>query len=128
MPIALAVLLSFVLSPLILVLRRIRVPRTLSVALVVSAAFFGILSVGTVVTLQVADLASELPRYQQTIRDKIRTLKGATEGSGTFDRLSRMLQELGTEFETAAAPRPDSAPMPWRSTSRSRVRSPWRRP
>lgn len=111
-PIALAVLLSFVLSPLILVLRRIRVPRTLSVALVVSAAFFGILSVGTVVTLQVADLASELPRYQQTIRDKIRTLKGATEGSGTFDRLSRMLQELGTEFETAAAPRPDSAPMP----------------
>lgn len=111
-PVALSVLLSFVLSPLILVLRRIRVPRTLSVAVVVVAAFLGIITVGTVVTLQVADLASELPRYQQTIRDKIRTLKGATEGSGTFDRLSQMLQELGTEFETAAGPRPENAPMP----------------
>lgn len=111
-PVALSVLLSFVLSPLILVLRRIRVPRTLSVAVVVVTAFLGIITVGTVVAMQVADLASELPRYQQTIRDKIRTLKGATEGSGTFDRLSRMLQELGTEFEAATPQRPDNAPMP----------------
>ena len=111
-PIALAVLLSFVLAPLILVLRRLRLPRTLSVAVVVVAAFLGIITVGGVVALQLADLATELPRYQQTIREKIRTLKGATEGSGTFDRLSQMVQELGTELESPQALRPENAPMP----------------
>ncbi|MEW6256824.1 MAG: AI-2E family transporter [Pseudomonadota bacterium] len=111
-PVAIAVLLSFVLSPVILVLRRIRVPRTLAVVLVVLVALFGILSLTTLVALQVADLASELPRYTQTIREKVRTLKGATEGTGTWDRLSAMVEDLGSELQPAPAARPDGAPLP----------------
>lgn len=111
-PIALAVLLSFVLSPVILLLRKIRVPRTLAVVVVVVAALSGILALGTVVALQVADLAGELPRYQQTIREKVRALKGATEGPGTWDRLTAMVQDLGHELEERAPVRPEGAPLP----------------
>lgn len=111
-PVALAVLLSFVLSPVIMVLRRIRVPRTLAVVLVVFVALLGILSLTTLVALQVADLASELPRYTQTIREKVRTLKGATEGPGTWDRLSAMFEDLGNEIQAAPAARPEGAPLP----------------
>ena len=111
-PVALAVLLSFVLSPVIMVLRRIRVPRTLAVVLVVFVALLGILSLTTLVAFQVADLASELPRYTQTIREKVRTLKGATEGPGTWDRLSAMFEDLGNEIQAAPAARPEGAPLP----------------
>ncbi len=111
-PVALAVLLSFVLSPVILVLRRIKVPRTLSVAIVVVVAFLGIITLGGVVATQVGELASDLPRYQQTMREKIRTLKETTEGSGTFDRLARMLQELGREIDPPTAQTQSNAPMP----------------
>lgn len=111
-PVALAVLLSFVLSPVIMVLRRGRVPRTLAVVAVVLVALLGILTLTTVVALQVAELAGELPRYQQTIREKVRTLKGATEGPGTWDRLSVMLEELGNEIQTEPAPRAEGAPLP----------------
>ncbi|MEP9377839.1 AI-2E family transporter [Aquabacter sp. CN5-332] len=111
-PVALAVLLSFVLSPVILVLRRIKVPRTLSVAVVMVVAFLAIIMLAGVVASQVAELAGDLPRYQQTMREKIRSLKEATEGSGTFDRLSRMLQELGNEIERPQAPSPESSQTP----------------
>ncbi|WP_245454150.1 AI-2E family transporter [Aquabacter cavernae] len=111
-PIALAVLLSFVLFPVIILLRKVRVPRTLAVVAVVLVALSGILSLTAVVALQVADLASELPRYQQTIREKVRTLKGATEGAGTWDRLSAMLEDLGHEFEERSPIRPEGAPLP----------------
>lgn len=115
-PVALAVLLSFVLSPVILVLRRVKVPRTMSVVVVMVVAFLAVIMLAGVVASQVAELAGDLPRYQQTMREKIRSLKEATEGAGTFDRLSRMLQELGNEIErpqaTSQEISPANAPLP----------------
>ncbi|TCT01565.1 AI-2E family transporter [Aquabacter spiritensis] len=110
-PIALAVLLSFVLAPLILGLRRLRLPRTLSVIVVVAFAFVGIVTLGGVVASQIVELATDLPRYQQTMREKIRTLKDTAEGSGTFDRLGQMFQDLGREIDRPDIPAP-GGPMP----------------
>ena len=45
-PIALAILLSFVLAPLVRLLQRLRVPRAAAVLLVVLSAFAGIFAIG----------------------------------------------------------------------------------
>ncbi len=98
-PVALAILLSFVLSPVLRVLRRIRLPRTLSVVTVVLVTFLGLATLGAVVASQIAELAIDLPRYQANLQEKIRSFKGATAGSGSMERVANMLQDLSTELD-----------------------------
>ncbi len=52
-PIALAVLLSFVLAPLVKLLQRVRIPRPVAVLLAVVVALAVAISLGTMVMLQV---------------------------------------------------------------------------
>src|SRR5271156_6309734 len=73
-PIALAVLLSFVLSPLVRLLQRIYFPRGAAVIAVGLVAFAAIFGVGTLMVSQVNELATELPRYQDTLGAKIDSL------------------------------------------------------
>ncbi len=63
-PIALAILLSFVLAPLVGVLQRIRMPRGLAVVSVVIIAFALIFAMGSLLATQLTQLAGDLPRYQ----------------------------------------------------------------
>ena len=70
MPIALAVLMSFVLAPLVGFLQRIYMPRVAAVFLVVLVAFSGAFALGGLMVSQVNQLAGDLPRYQSTLREK----------------------------------------------------------
>jgi predicted PurR-regulated permease PerM len=97
-PIALAILLSFVLAPLVRVLQRIRVPRGLSVVAVVLLAFMSIFALGGVIATQIGQLAGDLPRYQFTIREKIKSIRGTAAASGTLERASDVLLDLGKEL------------------------------
>ena len=56
-PIALAILLSFVLAPLVGLLQRIRVPRGLAVVSVVILAFAFIFAMGSLLASQLTQLA-----------------------------------------------------------------------
>jgi predicted PurR-regulated permease PerM len=98
-PIALAILLSFVLAPLVRALQRLHVPRALSVVGVVLLAFLIIFALGGLIATQVTQLASALPRYQSTIRDKIISLRGTAAASSPLERVADMLQELGKELD-----------------------------
>ena len=69
-PITLSILLSFVLAPLVRLLRRIRLPRVVAVILSVVLALGTILMLGGLIGLQVAQLAGDLPQYQTTIEQK----------------------------------------------------------
>src|SRR5437763_14084032 len=60
-PIALAILLSFVLSPVVRLLQRLHFPRSLSVISVVVVAFGGIFPLGSLPVAQVDQLATDLP-------------------------------------------------------------------
>src|SRR3977135_2873586 len=93
-PIALALLMSFALAPLVRMLQRWRVPRTLAVIVVVLAAFAAIFSLGALMVSQVNQLAGELPRYQSTLREKIPSLRGAAAATSTLERASAVLQGL----------------------------------
>lgn len=98
-PIALAILLSFVLGPPVGLLQRARVPRGLAVVGVVLLAFSIIFGLGTLIANQLTQLAGDLPVYQSTMREKIKSVRGATASSGTLERAADMLQELGRELD-----------------------------
>jgi predicted PurR-regulated permease PerM len=105
MPVALAVLMSFVLAPLVRLLQRWWVPRLAAVFIVVVLALAALFLLGTLMVTQVNQLASDLPRYQFTLREKIQSLRQATAGSSTLGRASEVLQDLGKELD-----RKESAP------------------
>src|SRR4030081_819041 len=93
-PIALAILLSFVLAPLVGLLQRVRVPRGLAVVSVVTIAFALIFAMGSLLASQLTQLAGDLPRYQSTITEKIQSFRDTTAGRGTLERASGMLKDL----------------------------------
>ena len=98
-PIALAILLSFVLAPLVRVLERWRIPRPISVVGVVLLAFASIFVIGGMIAAQITQLAGDLPRYELTMREKIKSLRGAAATSGTLERAADVLQDLGKELD-----------------------------
>ena len=98
-PFALALLLSFVLAPFVMRLRSWRIPRTISVLVVVFIGFSIIFSLGGLMVSQATRLAAKLPGYQQTLSDKIESLRGLMGGSGTLEQASTVLKELTTELQ-----------------------------
>lgn len=98
-PIALAILLSFVLAPLVGLLQRTRVPRAFAVVSVVVLAFGLLFAIGSLLASQLTQLASELPRYQSTISEKIQLFRDTTAGRGTLERASGMLKDLSKELD-----------------------------
>jgi predicted PurR-regulated permease PerM len=105
-PIALAVLMSFVLAPPVRLLQGLHVPRSLAVILVVLVAFAGVFGLGALMVSQVNQLASDLPSYQTTLRAKIQSLRGASSGTGTLERASEVLQDLGKELDKPSLGKP----------------------
>ncbi|HEY2228990.1 MAG TPA: AI-2E family transporter [Xanthobacteraceae bacterium] len=105
-PVALALLMSFALAPPVRMLQRWRVARTLSVIVIVLAAFTAIFGLTALMVSQVNQLAGELPRYQTTLRDKIQSLRGAAASTGTLERASEVLQNLSNELDKPGVSRP----------------------
>ena len=98
-PVALAILLSFVLAPLVGILQRIHVPRGLAVVSVVILAFALIFAMGSLLATQLTQLAGDLPRYQSTISEKIQSFRDTKAGRGTLERASDMLKDLSKELD-----------------------------
>lgn len=105
-PLALAILLTFALAPLVSLLRRIGVPRPAAVTVVVIGAFAAIFLFGAVVASQLGTLAQNIPLYQSNLEAKVRVIKDANPGGGVFDRISQMLERLGREIQTEAPQAP----------------------
>ena len=101
-PIALAILLSFVLAPPVDFLERWRLPRAAAVPVVVVLAFLVLFGLGSLIATQITQLAEQLPTYQQTMQKKISSLKSATT-AGPLERAADVLQSLGKELN-----KPDS--------------------
>jgi predicted PurR-regulated permease PerM len=97
-PVALSILLSFVLAPLVRALQDFRVPRAISVIGVVLLAFSIIFVIGGVIATQMTQLAGELPRYESNMRAKIQSLRGTAAANNTLERAADVLQDLGKEL------------------------------
>ena len=92
LPMALAVLLSFVLAPPVKLLQRLHLPRFAAVTIVVLLAFGVIFGLATLMFAQVSQLAGDLPRYQSNLGEKIQALRGAATASGTLEQASQVLR------------------------------------
>jgi predicted PurR-regulated permease PerM len=111
-PVALAILLSFVLASPVSALQRMRVPRGVAVVGVVLFAFAIIFALGSLIATQLNRLAGDLPRYQATIQSKIQSVRGVTGGSSTLERAAGMLQDLGKEIDKPKVGLPDRSVTP----------------
>lgn len=100
-PLALAILLSFMLAPIVTRLRRWGLGRVPSVLAVVLLLFVALLGLGSIVGSQLVHLAENLPRYEWNLRAKIRELRIAVPSGGVVERTSDMLRDLGQELEEA---------------------------
>ncbi len=98
LPLALAILLSFVLTPPLLLLRRLKVPRVLAVGLLVGFAFLIIAGLGWLISREVTQLAADLPVYQTTLSHKIQSLRDSTASSPVLTRAGRVLSNLQGEM------------------------------
>jgi len=96
LPITLAMLFTFLLTPLVVRLERWHLGRIPSVLLVVAFAFVVIGGVGYVVTKQLVELSEQLPAYKDNLITRARALRGGTEGR--FERVTRTIEEIGEEF------------------------------
>jgi predicted PurR-regulated permease PerM len=98
-PIALAVLLSFLLAPAVRWLRRLQLGRVTAVTLTVLIAFLAMLGFAAVVVQEISSLAQQLPAYRSNLEAKIRSLPGAVPGGRVLRRATSMVQELGRELK-----------------------------
>jgi predicted PurR-regulated permease PerM len=97
LPLALAILLTFVLAPLVRILESWSLGRIPSVVIVVVCTFLVIFGIGSFIGGQVAQLAEKLPRYQFIIQHKVQTASSAVSG-GTLEQFSHFLDRLNKEI------------------------------
>ncbi|WP_407168700.1 AI-2E family transporter [Bradyrhizobium sp. ORS 111] len=111
-PITVAILLSFVLSPLVNLLRRLRLGRVPSVLMAALLAIAVIALIGTVVGTQVAQLAGKAPEYAVTIEKKVESVRGYAldKLSGVFERAGYN-PKLGSPQRSAEPPGSAGAPV-----------------
>jgi predicted PurR-regulated permease PerM len=97
-PIALAVLLSFLLAPVVRWLRRLHMGRAGSVLLTVLIAFVAILGFAAFLGHEMTSLAEKIPEYSSNIEAKVRALPKVTGGGTLMARANALLQELRAEL------------------------------
>lgn len=110
-PLAMAVLLSFMLAPVVAWLERLHLPRVPAVITAVAMTFVVISGLGVLIAGQLVQLAQEVPGYQTNLQDKIKAIKFIGGPDGLIGRTSEMLEELGDEVSRRAEPE-TAAPFP----------------
>ena len=113
-PITFAILLSFVLAPLVDLLRRVKLGRVPSVLLAVLVAIGVLAAVGGIIGSQVAQLATNIPEYAVAIEKKVDTVRNYAihHLSGLVERLGLGSKPQVREGGTQSAPAGASAPQP----------------
>lgn len=109
-PVALGILLTFILTPAVVRLEKWRVPRipaVLTVALVAFGLLFGVI---WTTASQIHSLAGELPNHRAEIQAKLELLK--SDKGSVFSRLGRMFDELSTGFAAGEVDSADPGPVP----------------
>jgi len=98
LPLALAILLTFLLAPVVRLLRDWGLPKAPAVVLVVLISSIVILGMGVLVAQQMTQLAQRLPEYRFNIETKIGSLRNAA-GGGTLERISNFFRDINQEIQ-----------------------------
>jgi len=93
-PLVLAVLLTFALSPVVRALRRLGLPQLAAVLATVAAAAILIGLLSFLVVSELARLAADIPKYQHIVTVKVQSLQQSTTSGGVFDRIAGGIQSV----------------------------------
>lgn len=102
-PVALAVLISFVLAPPVTWLER-WLGRVPAVLIAVTLVFIMLGLAGWGLVRQMENLAEDLPRYRTNILSKIADVRGAGKG-GTVEKLQETIEDIKTDLGKTDAPK-----------------------
>lgn len=102
-PLALAVLLGFLLDPAVTRLKRWGLPRMVATLVVVALVLGTLTGMGIYLGKQVQALSSDLPTYQNTIREKLRNLRALSQGPSSWDGAFKTLDTVEGEIAKATA-------------------------
>ncbi len=105
-PVALAVLVTFLLAPLVDLLQRRGLGRVLSVLLVTLLALGAVIGAAFAVTHQISGLLDSYPRYEQNINAKIDGLRSRGR-DGMIDKMQEVSERITRQLE-----RPGATPLP----------------
>jgi predicted PurR-regulated permease PerM len=118
-PLALSLMLTFLLQPVVAVLHRRGLGYAPAAVLVVLLLALLIGAIGWVAVTQLSNLTSELPRYQGNLKQKIEDLQHASQG-GVFGKIQESVAELSRNFQKRQLPatgpqEPIAVTPPWSS-------------
>lgn len=102
-PVALSILFTFLLSPVVSGVQQTGLGRIPAVILIVVLAFSLLGGIVWVVTLQLTSVANELPTYRKNILKKIADVRGASKG-GVLESVQKTAEDLVAEFQKQDEP------------------------
>jgi predicted PurR-regulated permease PerM len=104
-PLAFALILTFVLTPVVALLERSRIGRIPSVAVTVLVMMAAAGCIAGIIAIQLVNVAQELPRYRQNIQAKMQALRIPTKGP--LGLAANSFKEITREFSSPGAPSPE---------------------
>ena len=112
-PLALALTLNFLLTPMVMWLQKLSMRRVPAVALVMLISVAAVGGMGWVVANQLLEVANDLPKYRLNIHNKIDALHSAPDS--VLGRAAESVNEIGKEIsepEPTPATPPAAGPLP----------------
>src|SRR5690242_12964057 len=119
-PLAFALTLTFLLTPAVTFLEKLRMGRVLPVIVTVLLSIAAAGWITWIIANQLVDVASRLPTYRQNIHAKIEALRN--RGKGPLGRAADSAKEIGREISDAPAAAP--TPPVQNQTQRNAPRAP----
>lgn len=105
-PLALALLFGFLLDPAVSRLKRWGLPRMAAAIAVVVLALGALTGLGMYLGSQVQQLSADLPTYQSTIRDKLRSLRRSANMPSAWDGALKTYNTVEKEIASGAGAAP----------------------
>lgn len=107
-PVALAILVTFLLTPVVNALWRHGLSRTPAAVLVVLLVFGLVGAIGWTIAAQISTFASELPTYTHNLKAKIAQVRHAGTG-GTLGKVQEAVEEVISAFQQGLSSAPGPA-------------------
>jgi len=111
-PIASAMVLTFVLAPIVERLQRARCPRVVAVVVTVALAFSLLGALGWLLASQVTTLAADLPQYRSNLTGKVRELRRVGKSASLEKAQSTVKEVIGELQKKDGVAPPQKTPEP----------------
>ncbi|HPG89138.1 MAG TPA: AI-2E family transporter [Hyphomicrobium sp.] len=110
-PITLAAVLTFILSPIVRGLAQWRMPRALAVTLVMLGVLATVIGFTTIVSTQLITLTADMESYRYNILEKVRAVTGRGDGKSDITRAAEAVDSIGTAIQKEMQPSKATEPI-----------------